>query len=192
MTPKEKNQKNFNFFSKIHIFSTWIWILHILSFLLSYITQVLLLRESSGDPPFKVGSQKKIWPWSSSKPILLSKWEASKAIFSDLQLWQVKALQPLDLWWWIVAHLKAPSHICLHITEKQYRSTLKVCNLGQINTYLYTSEWSQSHNTITLCRGGRLLIVPRTYRWSYVMPWGMLQISSYLQTLFLLSFPRTP
>ena len=37
-------------------------------------------------------------------------------IFLDLQLWKVTVLQPLDLWWWIVAHLKAQSHIYSHIT----------------------------------------------------------------------------
>ena len=41
LTPKgplEKNQEKFKnlFFSKIHTFSAWIWILHVLSFLLSY------------------------------------------------------------------------------------------------------------------------------------------------------------
>ena len=48
-----------------------------------------------------------LWPWKApkkispqyiSKPVLLSKQEASKAIFSDLQLWQVTVMQPLDLW----------------------------------------------------------------------------------------------
>ena len=29
----------------------------------------------------------------------------------NLQLWQVTILQPLELWWWKVAHLKAPSYI---------------------------------------------------------------------------------
>ena len=66
--------------------------------------------------PFKFGSPKKIRPWTKSTSISISKGEGSKAIFSDLQLWQVTVLQPLDLWQWIGAHLKALSHICLHLT----------------------------------------------------------------------------
>ena len=34
----------------------------------------------------------------------------------DLQLWHVTVLQPLELWWWIVAHLKFPRHMYLHLT----------------------------------------------------------------------------
>ena len=37
----EMNRKNW-FFQENHTFSTWIWILHVLSFLLRYITYVLL------------------------------------------------------------------------------------------------------------------------------------------------------
>ena len=36
----------------------------------------------------------------------------------DLQLWQVTVLQPLELWWWKVAHLKALSYIHLHLNIK--------------------------------------------------------------------------
>ena len=39
---KSKNLKIWGFFPKNHTFSTWIWILHVLSFLLRYITSVLL------------------------------------------------------------------------------------------------------------------------------------------------------
>ena len=34
----------------------------------------------------------------------------------DFQLCQVTVLQPLELWWWKVAHLKAICHIYLHLT----------------------------------------------------------------------------
>ena len=36
----------------------------------------------------------------------------------NLQLWQVTVLQPLELWWWKVAHLKAPSYIYWQLTLK--------------------------------------------------------------------------
>ena len=39
---KIQKSKNLGFFPKNHTFSTWIWILHVLSFLLRYITSVLL------------------------------------------------------------------------------------------------------------------------------------------------------
>ena len=39
---KSKNLKIWIFFPKNHTFSTWIWILHVLSFLLRYITWVLV------------------------------------------------------------------------------------------------------------------------------------------------------
>ena len=67
-----------------------------------------------------------------------SGWSSSKS-FLDFQLWQVTVLQPLDLWWWIVAHLKNPSDINFHFTEKQHRSTLKECNLGSNLPYLYST-----------------------------------------------------
>ena len=41
--PLDQNRKNFKicgFFSKNHTFSSWIWILHVLSFLLMYITYI--------------------------------------------------------------------------------------------------------------------------------------------------------
>ena len=43
--------------------------------------------------------------------------------YSDHQLWHVTVLQSSQIWWWIVAHLKAPSHIYMYLTwktEKQY------------------------------------------------------------------------
>ena len=53
--------------------------------------------------------------------------------FSDFQLWQVTVLEPFELWWWIVAHLKAPSHTCLDTTKKQQ---FKVRNLVLKSTNL--------------------------------------------------------
>ena len=36
--------------------------------------------------------------------------------FLELQLWHVTYLKPLELWWQIVAHLKALCHTCLHLS----------------------------------------------------------------------------
>ena len=36
----------------------------------------------------------------------------------------------------LLSHLKALGHICLYFTEKQQRSTLKVCNIGSKLTLL--------------------------------------------------------
>ena len=87
--------------------------------------------------PVKVVGPKKIQSQSHSNLFLLSKREESKAIFWTFG--QVTVLHPLDLLWWIVAHLKALSHICLHFNEKLHKSTLKVCNLGSNYPYLCSS-----------------------------------------------------
>ena len=63
------------------------------------------------------------------KIALLASRLLSKMGFESVQGLPI-VLQPLDLWWWIVAHLEALSHICLHFTEKLHSSTFKVCNLG--------------------------------------------------------------
>ena len=46
--------------------------------------------------------------------------------FLCLHLWQVTVLQPLELWWQKVAHLKVPSHINLHLTWKQHSTTFNI------------------------------------------------------------------
>ena len=60
--------------------------------------------------------------------------------FSDLQLLQVTVLQPLELWWWIVAHLKAPSHIWLASSIKYVINLLKFSRIYDIDNDGYISN----------------------------------------------------
>ena len=92
--------------------------------------------------------------WKSNWPPfgpLFTKWKSKrKAIFSDLQLSHVKYLQPLDLWWWIIAHLKALCHICLHLSQKSIVALLRYETIAQtypIHVLLkYCSKVSIEHH----------------------------------------------
>ena len=96
----------------------------------------VLHHRSRGCKTVKVGCPQKL---SYPPLVYLVKWGFSCTgvkSFLNFQLWKVTVLQYLDLWWWMVAHLKTLSHICLHFTEKLHRNTLKVSNLGSKRLYL--------------------------------------------------------
>ena len=91
--------------------------------------------------------------WRSEKITLLASHLLSKMglrwfgveSFLDFQLWKVTILQPLDLWWWILAHLKALIHICLHFAEKSIEALWRYVILAQNNPiYVLTlkQKWS--------------------------------------------------
>ena len=73
--------------------------------------------------PIKVGDLKKI---QDSTPDH-TRVACAPEFFSDFQLWQVTVLQPLELWWWKVAHLRAPSHIYWHLTLKKHSFAFIIC-----------------------------------------------------------------
>ena len=60
-------------------------------------------------------------------------------LFLDLQIWQVTVLQPLEVWWWKVDHLKAQSHTSFNakflkvgfILDTPFPSFEKVSNLSK-------------------------------------------------------------
>ena len=79
---------------------------------------IIIAQEAAELWPIKVGSPKKsrdilVWVESGKSGVLESK---MSDLYSNLQLWQVKILRPLEVWWRKVAHLKASSHISLHNT----------------------------------------------------------------------------
>ena len=57
-------------------------------------------------------------------------------IFSELQLWPLVSLQPLDQNQCLVPHLKDLFCICLGIKAQSFWMTFNVCNLGSKNPYL--------------------------------------------------------
>ena len=75
----------------------------------------------------------------------------TQEFFFNPQLWQVTVLQPFELRWWKVAHMKAPSHIYWHLTWKQHNSTFIICQ-DVLESANLLHKWglndSQSNNPV--------------------------------------------
>ena len=63
-------------------------------------------------------------------------------IFSELQLWSLVSLLPLDQNQFLVPHLKDLFHICLETKAQGFWMTFKLCNLG--------SKWPHLHRAYVL------------------------------------------
>ena len=61
-------------------------------------------------------------------------------IFSNLQLWPLISLQPLNQNQCLVPHLIDLFHICLEIKVQGFWMTFKVCNCG-LNSPIYYIKW---------------------------------------------------
>ena len=70
------------------------------------------------------------WPWAHGfEPC------RSADIFSELQLWPLVSLQPLNQNQCLVFHLKDLIHICLETKAQGFSMTFNVCNLGSKYPY---------------------------------------------------------
>ena len=82
-----------------------------------------------------------------------SDFDRGNSTFLNLQLWQIKVLQSLELWWWKVAHLKVPNHIHLYPSKKQHTSTFNICQDVLKSAHLLHKLGigdSQSNSTVSM------------------------------------------
>ena len=122
------------------------------------------------------------WPWALG-------FELGR--FSDLQLWSLIPLQPLDQNQCLVPHLKDLFHICLKLENQGHSMTFRICNLGSKQPHLYSayvvSVAFQLYTTVSL--RGTTIIPLRNWRLANISSFSWFMRFSNLADQKILKLP---